>query len=461
MRWRLFALAMLLVGGCTMGPDYERPEVPDPAAYRDSFPEGESVANTPWWELFQDTMLTELIDSALVNNRDLRASMASISEARAILGIVRSDLFPRVNYFGAANSSANTDDQEFVNDGTLGVEISWQVDLWGRIRRGVEAAEQELLATEEAYRGVTITLVATVASTYMLLLDMDNRLDISRKTLKAWRENQEVVEARFRAGMVSEVDVSQASIQVFDAEISVQLYERLRAQTENALSVLLGIPPTTIVRRDSLTPKIMPPGLPVGLPSELLQRRPDILEAERRLHAQTARIGVAEAARFPQFDLNADVGALFAADTRGFVDLAATMFGPIFNSGQFQRQIDAEKARTEQLLNVYEQRILTALREVDDALVAVRTYHEEYESRKRQVAAAQKAAELSWVRYDGGMTSYLEVLDVQRSLFSSELRASETLQLRLTSLIQLYQALGGGWVAAQDTMQVNSGLSGE
>ena len=454
MRARLFVIALLLVGGCTMGPDYERPPLPDPVEYREAFPQGESIANTPWWEMFEDTLLVDLIHQAIEGNRDLRIAMARVAESRAILGVVRADLFPRVNYSGTAGTGITSeDDSEFESDGALGLNASYIVDLWGRVRRANEAAEQELLATEEAYRSVTIALVANVAIVYSQLLDLDNRLRISEQTLRTWRENLEVIESRFRAGVVSEVDVNQAMIQVYEAEASVQTFERLRAQTENALSVLLGVPPMTIERRDSLSAVMMPPELPTGLPSELLQRRPDVLAAERRLHAQTARIGVAEAARWPALNLTSDLGALFNGGTTGFFDLGADLFGPIYNSGQFKRQVEVEQARTFQLLNTYEQTILTAFREVDDALVAVRTYEAELASRRNQVAAAENAAELSWVRYDGGMTSYLEVLDLQRSLFNAQLQASQTLQLRLASMVQLYQALGGGWVAAQDTMQ--------
>lgn len=450
-----FILGMLLVVGCTKGPDYVRPPVPDPGGYRGEFPAGESVADTPWWELFSDTVLTNLIAAALVDNRDLRQAMGRVAEARAILGVVRADLFPRVDYSASGTSTITTkEDSDVSNEGAVGLNVSYQLDLWGRIRRATEAAEQELLATEEAYRGVTIAVVASVAAAYFVLRDIDNRLAISERTVKTWRENLDAIETRFRAGIVSEVDVNQAQIQVYEAEVSIQTFERLRAQTENALSVLLGTPPMSIERGLALQDQVLPPELPPGLPSELLQRRPDVLAAERQLHAQTARIGIAEALRYPQLNLLADVGALFNGGSTGFADLAAQMFGPIYNHGAYKRQVEAEKARTDQLMNRYEQTILTAFREVEDALVAVRTYEMEYQSRQRQVAAAENAAKLSWVRYEGGLTSYLEVLDLQRSLFNSQLKASETLQLGLTSIVQLYQALGGGWVAAQDTLGV-------
>jgi multidrug efflux system outer membrane protein len=446
----LFALA---VAGCTMGPDYKRPVVPVPDQQRESLPTVESIADTPWWELFGDSVLVALIDSALVNNRDLRVSVARITEARAALGIVRSQLFPRLDYAGDGSYGGTLgEDGQADGTGDAFLGASWQVDLWGKIRRQKEAALQELLATEEAYRGVTISLVAEIANAYLLLRDLDNRLDISQKTLDVWQQRQDVVQTRFNAGMVNEVDLNQAQIQVYQAEVQVQTFERLRGQAENAISILIGDLPGDIDRGLALIDQVMPPEIPTGLPSGLLQRRPDILQAERQLAAQTARIGAAKALRFPQFSLTADLGAQFADQTTGIFGLGAQLLGPIYNAGEISNQIEVEIARTEQLINVYEQTILNAYREVDDALISVRTYRAELDARKRQVMAAQNAAELSWTRYEGGMTSYLEVLDLQRSLFSSRLSASETLQLQLTSIVRLYQALGGGWVAAQDSI---------
>ena len=458
MRLICIIVSLVLAAGCTMGPDYERPEIDTPVVYRDTFPDGESVANMPWWELFGDTVLQDLIDTALANNRNLRAAISRIDEARAALGIVRADLFPRLNYAadggidGTSNGGTTTN-----TSAVVALNASYIVDLWGRVRRSNEAALQELLATEEAYRGVTINLVADVANAYLLLRDLDNRLEISKKTTVARRQSLEVVAARFRAGMVSEVDVNQAEILLYEAEVSVYQFERLRGQTENALSVLVGSPPMTIGRGLALGDQVMPPEIPTGLPSELLERRPDVLEAEHRLHAQTARIGIAVALKFPQFDLLGDLGAQFEdAGTTGFFGIGAQIFGPLYNAGEFQRRVDVEYARTEQLLNRYEQTILTAYREVEDALIAVRTYNGQYAARLRKTKSATNAAELSWVRYEGGMTSYLEVLDLQRSLFTAELQASEALQLHLTSIVRLYQSLGGGWIEVPDTTDTDS-----
>ncbi len=452
---RLLFITVLLsmgLGACTKGPDYERPVMDDPEGYREAFPSGDSIANLSWWELFEDPVLQDLIEEALNNNRDLRQALARIDEAAAVLGIARADLYPRVYYGGDANFDASSqNDGSTSTDASLFLTASWQLDLWGRFRRSNEAALNELLATEESYRGVTISLVGSVASSYLLLRDLDNRLLVSEKTVEVRQENLNIIQARFDGGSVSEVDLNQAKIQLAEAEASVQVFERARLQTENALSLLLGHPPLSIERGLSLQEQTLSPDLPTGLPSELLDRRPDILAAERQLHAQTARIGVTEALKYPQFDLTSDLGASFSDLSLGFFNLGAQILGPLFNSGENQRRVDVEVARTRQLLNGYEQTVLNAYREVEDALIAVRTYRYELEARLRQVEAAEDAAELAWVRYDGGMTSYLEILETQRALFSSQLKASETMQLGLNSVVDLYEALGGGWYAPADS----------
>lgn len=443
-------LLILCLGACTMGPDYKRPVVDEPVAYREAMPPGESIANLPWWELFQDPVLQDLIETSLYNNRDLRAALARIDEAAAVLGLVRADLYPRVYYGGDGNLSATSaGDGDASTDGSLFLTAGWQVDLWGRFRRASEAALQELLASEESYRGVTISLVSSVAGSYLLLRDLDNRQMISEQTVQIRQQNLDIIQARFDGGSVNEVDLNQARIQLAEAEASVQAFKRLRRQTENAISLLLGSPPIDIPRGQALTEQLATPALPTGLPSELLDRRPDILAAERQLHAQTARIGVAEALKYPQFDLTADLGASFADISTGFFNLGAQLLGPLFNAGENQRQVDAEVARTTQLLNRYEQTVLNAYREVEDALIAVKTYEAELAARQRQEAAALKADQLAWVRYEGGMTSYLEILETQRALFGSQLAASETWQRQLNAIVDLYTALGGGWHAPE------------
>jgi multidrug efflux system outer membrane protein len=447
----------LIVMNCTVGRNFQTPEVEKPETYQQDFPSDSSIANLAWWELFGDTVLQELIYEGLENNRDLGASLARIDEARANLGIVRADLYPRINYSadGSLDWLEGSEDNPS-SDAVGAFNLSYELDLWGRIRRSNEAAIQDLLSTEEAYRGVTIALIAEVANSYFLLRDIDNRLLVSERTANAWRKSLEVIQAKYRAGIVSEVDVNQSEIQLADAEASVEAFKRIRSQTENIINLLLSKPPTSIARGLNLQEQLFPPEIPAGLPSDLLARRPDLLETERKLHAQTARIGVAEALKYPKVTLSADLGARFADVTSGFVNLGAQLFGPLFNSGENQRRVDVEVARTEQLLNLYEQAFFSALREVEDAMVAVNTYDAESRIRSRQVDAAESATELSWTRYEGGLTSYLEVLDVQRSLFTSQLKASETLQLKLTSTVRLYKALGGGWIPEQDSLEINS-----
>jgi multidrug efflux system outer membrane protein len=418
-----------------VGPNYERPATPEQAAYRQdttlsdsargAIPDVESVADLRWWELYQDSVLQGLITTALENNKDLQVALARIEEARAAVGFSRADLYPFVDGVAGGAVSGDTED-DFTASGVLAGTVFWEVDLFGRIRRTNEAALNEYLASEQAYRSVTIALVAQVAELYLVLRDLDNRLAVSEATVEARRESADIIKARFDAGVVSEVDVNQAEIQLFQAQAAVESFLRLRVQTENAISVLLGQPPMDIERGVTLADQLFPPDLPAGLPSELLERRPDVLVAERQLAAQTARIGAAEAIKYPSLTMSADMGASFASITTGFLSLGANLIAPLFNSGKNQR-----------------------FREVEDAMVAVRRYEAEYDYIRRQVEAAENAANLSWIRYQGGWTSYLEVLEVQRSLFSTQLQASETLQLRHTSLVQLYKALGGGWTPVE------------
>jgi multidrug efflux system outer membrane protein len=441
-----------LMGGCKQGPDYTPTPVAEFEQFRDSVTTPESIANLSWWDLFADTTLQGLIATAVDGNRDIRIALARISEARAQAGFVRADLYPRVDIVGGADvtEAFNSDGTQVpVRDAFLAADMFWEIDLWGRIRRSNEAAMQELMASEEAYRSVTLTLVSDLASLYLLLRDLDARLEISERTHATRLDAVDVLQARFDAGVINEVDLNQAQIELADAEAAVEVFKRLRTQAENAISVLMGHTPEAIRRGLPLTQQTFPPEIPVGLPSDLVRRRPDILEAERRLAAQTARIGVAEALKYPTLSLTGTAGLSddFTSGglTTAVLGLGANLIGPLFNAGRNQRRVDIEVARTEQLLNAYQQTILRSFQEVEDAVVAVYTYRAEHASRQRQVAAARNATELSWARYRGGLTSYLEVLDLQRSLFGAELAASETLQRQLSSTVELYKALGGGW----------------
>ena len=446
----------LIISSCKLGQPYSRPEMPIPVEYKSESLSGESIANMPWWELFQDTILQKMIRHGIENNKDLNATIARIRQAEAQIGVVRANLYPRVNYGGGGTFSASSDDNSDAKvSGSGAVSASWIIDIWGRYRNLSEAAFQEYLASEEAYRGLTLLVVSSIAQGYLLLRDLDNRLSISESTLETWQYNLDLVQARFNAGIVSEVDVKQSIIQVEEARTTIQTFIRLRVQTENSLSVLMGLPPQHIERGTQLENQVFPITLPTGLPSELLDRRPDILAAERSLEAQTARIGATEALQYPQLTVSADLSASFADPTVLFSNLSAQIFGPLFNSGENKRKLEIEIQRTEQLLFEYENTFLNALREVEDAMIAVQTYRLEFDARMAQVQASSQALEMAWVRYENGVTSYLEILDLQRSEFSSYLKASETLQLQLNSSVQLYEALGGGWEIPPDSTGVN------
>ena len=414
----------LLLTECKLGEPYSRPEISTPVDYNTESLSGESIANMPWWELFQDTVLQNMIRIGIENNKDLNATIARIRQAEAQIGVVRANLYPRVNYGGDGTFSASSDDNSDTKVTGAGfVSASWILDIWGRFRNLSEAAFQEYLASEEAYRGLTLLVVSSIAQGYLLLRDLDNRLNISERTLETWQYNLDLVQARFNAGIVSEVDVKQSIIQVEEARTTIQTFTRLRVQTENSLSVLMGLPPQNIERGAKLEDQVFPPLLPAGLPSELLDRRPDILAAERSLEAQTARIGATEALQYPQLTVSADLSAAFADPTVLFSNLSAQIFGPLFNSGENKRKLEIEIQRTEQLLFEYENTFLNALREVEDAMIAVQTYRREFDARMAQVQAASQALEMAWVRYENGVTSYLEILDLQRSEFSSYLES--------------------------------------
>ena len=452
------AALVMMAATCTMGPDYERPKVISPEEFRGPMPAGESVANVPWWELYQDPVLQDLIQTALEDNRNVREAFARINEFRANLGIARAGRYPTVTGIGVAfRQETQSSDSTRVFDNVKGaVSVGYEIDLWGKAARSNEAALQGLLATEEAYRTITISLVSGVAETYLVMRDIDARLEIAVATVETRRESLALLSARAEGGLVATVNVNRAEVDLANAETMVQKLTRARAQTENGLSLLLGQLPSDVARGSSLTEQTFPPEVPVGLPSELLERRPDVLAAERQLHAQTAKIGIAQAARFPSLSLTASGGGKSSSlgeitASNSFLNIGANLLSPIFDAGGRKARVEVERARTEQLLNQYEQVVLSAFREVEDALVAIETYRLEHEIRLRQRESAREGLEVAQALYDGGLSSYMEVLDLQRAVFNTELMASETLQLHHSSVVQLYRALGGGWTVEAES----------
>jgi multidrug efflux system outer membrane protein len=425
-------------------------------AFRQPVEPGESFANLPWWDVFDDPILKGLVTTALEQNKDLLIATYRVEEAAATLGFTRADQFPSFG-IGAGAQRTETSDQRtaipgaITNDYVAYTRVTWEIDLWGRLRRATESARAELLATDAARQGVAISVVAAVADLYFQLRDLDHRLEIARRTLKSRQESLDLIRTRFRGGIISELDVRQAEIEEATAAAAVPAFERSIVQVENALAVLLGRPPGEIPRGAMLAAERVPVTAPAGLPSDLLERRPDIRAAEQRAHAQMARVGVAQALRFPTFTLTGTLGVNsddfdnLTEGGAGFWSIGGDLFGPLFEFGKNKRRVEVERARTEQAILDYERTVLVAIQETDDALVALRSGADEYAARSRQVESARAAAVLSRARYDGGVTSYLEVLDIERSLFNAELLASSALQQRYAALVRLYKALGGGW----------------
>src|SRR5882672_6993522 len=462
-RSRCLATVLVIVGwlsGCTVGPDYKRPEVLTPADWRDG-PDGrDSLGDLGWWELFKDAALHELITTAVVANRDLQLAVARVLESRAQLGVARAAQFPQVNASGSyqyerpfsKNSPMVQGSKAFSGDDwQAGMDLNFELDLWGRLRRATEAARAELLASEETRRVVLITLVADVARTHFDLLELDHELEIARRTLQTRQASLELQRRRFEQGLSTQLDVDRAEAEVAVAAATVPDLERRIAQTENGLSVLLGRNPGPIARGTPLDGQRLPPEVPGGLPSALLERRPDIRQAEQTLVAANARIGVAKAEYFPRITLTGVLGVesvslsdLFTGGSR-FWSIGPAMTVPLFTAGRIKNTVKGFEARQQQAALQYLQTIQQAFREVEDALVSHRKVRDIRAERERRVTANRRALSMVTLRYERGLSTQLEVLDIQRELFIAELEFASATRDQLTAVVQLYRALGGGW----------------
>jgi outer membrane protein, multidrug efflux system len=456
---------LLLLAGCALGPSYKRPETtPAPTSWRDSTLalRDSSYANIPWWTVFGDTTLQGLIRRALKENRDVHIALARVNEARALLGIQRLEFYPQIDVQAGLRHAEGADsllrgvsseDLAF-----LGATLSWELDLWGRLRRLNESAKATLLATEQGRRGVILTVVSEVARAYLELLDLDAQVAIAGTQLRIRRQSLDLARARFQGGLTSELDVRQGENALAVAEGTFSRTLRQRTQKENELSVLLGSPPRNLPRGSPLTQQTFPDLIPAGLPSELLERRPDVRQAEEQLRAANARIGAAIASRFPTISLTAaggavsdDLGSLFESGT-SFWNIAGNLLLPLLNSGRSSKQVAAERARTEAAVGVYERTVLTAFQEVEDGLVSVRRLREEAEAAGRAATAARQSVVLAGARYEGGVDNYLNLLDAQRTQLDAELQESELQRQQRVAVVRLYKALGGGWDPVTDTL---------
>jgi NodT family efflux transporter outer membrane factor (OMF) lipoprotein len=459
---RALILLSLALSGCAVGPNYKRPKIPLPDQFRNaSSAEPVSIADTKWQDLFNDPALNQIIATSLEKNFDLRIAAERVQQARAQLGITRANQFPfldvQSSFTGSHPSSAGAN--TFLPRGanlnssvtTVGAALSWEIDLWGRLRRLTEAARAQYLASEEGRRAVTVSLVADVMTTYFQLLEQDLELDIGHRTSGLADNSIRLVELRRGAGAASGLDVRQAEQLRFTAAAEIAASERNIAQSEDALSLLEGGVPAAQQRGRKLEDIAIPAQLPAGLPSALLERRPDIREAEQTLIAANAQIGAARALYYPQLSLTAFAGG----ESRGLLALATgparvytiapSALQSIFHAGQIRNQVRLTEAQQREMLITYQRAIYTALRETSDALVGFDRTREQRNQQEQLVRTLADTVRLSELRYRGGLDSFLQVLDAQRNLFTGELTLAQLrLQERL-AVVQLYRALGGGW----------------
>ncbi|MGD0759472.1 MAG: efflux transporter outer membrane subunit [Candidatus Sulfotelmatobacter sp.] len=450
--------AMLV--GCMVGPKYHRPAVQTPNSFRDLADNPQlqaqvaSYADLPWWQVFQDAKLQEIIRTALKQNYDLQIATERINAARAQLAITRSSLFPQVS--GNANFSGGKENlqQSRYNFLTLTADAAFQLDFFGKLRRASEAARAQMLATEDARQVVALTLLSDVATDYFTLLQLDLQLAITRETVKTQTDSVKLTQLRLDHGVATKLDVLQAQQVLDTANAQIPDLERQIAQEEDALSILLGNYPQDIARGIPLIEQTLPPEVPAGLPSSILERRPDIREAEQILVAANADIGVAKAQFFPQISLTGGGGGSFGRDS-AFPGLFSTQLGiwsygaqvsqPIFTGGALKGNLHLAESQQRQALIAYRQTIQRAFGDVSDALIGYEKLHQVRTRQQDSVADLQETVRISTLRYKGGTTTYLEVLDGQRSLYGAELTLAAARGDEYRSLVQLYKALGGGW----------------
>jgi len=456
-------MAMLTSGslaGCMVGPNYHRPNIPTPTVYRDLSEnpqlqaQAASYADLPWWQVFEDPKLQELIRIALKRNYELQLATERIVAARAQLAITRSNLFPQVQGNGNFSGGKDPSFQNTYNFFTLSADAAFQLDFFGRLRRATEAARAQLLATEDARQTVILTLVSDVAADYFTLLELDLELQITRDTVQAQIASVKLTRLRLDHGVATKLDVLQAQQVLDTANAAVPDLERQIGQEEDAISILLGNYPQDVPRGLALVKQPLPPEVPPGLPSSILERRPDIREAEQTLVAANAEIGVAKAAFFPQISLTGSGGGSFGRSSTfsnlmssqlGFWSYGAQVSQPIFTGGALRGNLHLAESQHQQALLAYRQTIQRAFGDVSDALIGYQKQHQVRLRLEDSVADLQESVRLSNMRYKGGTTTYLEVLDGQRSLYTEELTLAQARGSEYQSLVQLYRALGGGW----------------
>lgn len=453
-------ITVLVISSCTISPDYQRPDIETPAAWTLSYEAAAGMTDSAWWTQFGDPVLDRLIGTALTDNLDLKAATARVDQYLGQWRTTRSEAFPQIG--ASASLSRQQDTKTGLSPGRSpysfyggALNASWEIDLWGRIRRSTEAAQAELLASEAGRRTVLLTLVSNVAGNYIILRGLDRQLEIARETESAYTESLRIFRMRHTHGTVSQLEVSQVESEYENARQTIPLLEGQIARQEHLLALLIGHNPEPILRGRSID-QLTPPAIPAGLPSRLLEQRPDIIVAEQAMIAANARIGVAKALYFPSISLTGALGIATVHSDRIFNDdsttwgLGGDLLAPIFTFGNIEgRVMTAEAVQRETLYN-YRQAIIGAFREVEDALITTTKGRESLESKDRRTKALATYASLAKKQYDAGTTGYLQVLDANRSLFSSQLDYVQAQTQVLASLIDVYRAMGGGWLDIAD-----------
>ena len=470
-RWIVLSVLFFLLAGCAAGPDYVKPVVETPNAFKYDEAGTREAVNMVWWKQFQDPVLDALINEALVNNKNIKIAAANMQQAAAVVMQTRSPLFPQFGYSGSAGRKRlsgleGTPLSNFVenpqNSYQAFISASWEIDLWGRIRRLTESAEADLHASEAQWRGTILSLVAMVANDYIQLLGLDEQLAVSKRNMAAYAESVKIFELRFKYGMVSQMNVEQTRAQYETVAAAIPQIESQIAQTEHALSVLLGRNPGPIKRGKTIYELQLPP-VPSGLPSEILINRPDIQEAEQSLISANAQIGAARALYFPTISLtgaygnsSADLSDLFKGPANAW-SYVGSLTGPIFAGGAITGQVNRAEAAQKAALHNYELAIQNSFADVEDSLVIRKKLVEQIEAQERLVKANSEYTRLARLQYEGGYAPYSTVLQAEQMLFPSEINYVQYRSSAFIALVNIYKAMGGGWLAEAQRLTVKEG----
>lgn len=452
-------LLLITIVSCKVGPNYQKPVVEAPEIFRYEKNNLDSIIDLKWWELFQDPVLDSLIYAGLKQNKDVLIAASRINEARANLGYNKADYGPKIGVQANAGGT-NISGYDVVSGSTYktfgaSATFNWELDFWGKYRRSTEAAKASMLSSFYGKRVVEIGLISEIAINYFQLLNYKTSLKISENTLEIRDDALKIIQNRFDYGTTNIIDVNQAQIQKSIAQAAIPVYKRQIAFVENNLSVLLGMNPQQIDVNTSYEVYPFPESIPKGIPSEILRRRPDLLQSEQLLRQQNALIGVATAMRFPSISLTGILG-VGSSDISNLISnglgwsAGASLLSPLFEWGKNARRVDIERERANQYLLRYEKNVLLAFSDVNNALTEITTYKDELAAYKLMLDAASNASKLSYERYYQGVTSYLEVIENQRQEFEAELKYSRNYQDLLISYVNLYQALGGGWITPEE-----------